>query len=283
MEQRYWNLRYWFQLARMEEKAELQDLIAKCVENINSGNDVGVTKVWKQIVKNHNKTQNILNEIIVDAYGGKRENILPLIRFIVETARCSGFETLFREMSDYGHFYDGVEIFSLANAILNHCNYAMFQKLPNTVQWILTKNVSLQNTFSKGYLYRKPNTRDNGLENQIATTKNANHTDYFRFVPANENGDVFMIRHRNANLVASPSRRLYFANLARSRFTVEMKKNEEINIGVDLDTAGGRKFYRLYVQKTKGKSADHYDVNLWTINPGDEYGKYIYWIVQEQE
>ncbi|CAG7821739.1 unnamed protein product [Allacma fusca] len=271
-------------LSRMEENSTLNDLILKCSEYVNARNEIGVNKIWAQIIKNHNKTQVILNQIIVDAYGGKRENILPLIRFITRTKKCSGFETLFHEMADYGHFYNGGEIFSLANSILNQCNYSLFEKLPMEVQWILTKNISLQNTFNKGFLYRKFGGRDNGLENHIATMKAKNATDFWRFVAADDYAETFVIKNRNTNLVASGSRRLYFANTASSRFAIEMNTNSELSLGVELESASGRKFYRLYVQRQKMRNTvDHYEVNLWTINPHDDYGKFIYWAVAEQD
>ncbi|CAG7836227.1 unnamed protein product [Allacma fusca] len=255
---------------------------------INDRNDIGANKIWAKIMSSHNNTylkEKILNNIIISSYSGNRGNILPLIRFISQTKQCSGYETLYDEMDDYSHFYDGGEIFSLASSFLQNCadNKTLFLRMPEPVQLIFTTPVTLQNTFNKGFLFRKQNLQDNVMENHIATiNKNGTDPDTWLFLPSGEFAETFNIQTGNDLLVASASRRFYFSHETHSKFLLEMNRHYEISIGLELeDNRGGKRtFYRLYVQKQRLRNGEVFEVNLWTINPKDEYYKFIYWHVR---
>ena len=266
-------------------------LIQKCSQAISARNDIGANKLWAVIRKyNYSDTSpdEILDSIIINSYTGIRVNILPLVRFISHTKVCSGYKTLFEEMQDYGHFYDGGEIFSLAHSIRVNCvNQTVFERMPIPVKRIFAGPVTLQNTFNKGYLFRKQNLHDNAMENQIATIKKNNTADLdaFQLVPTDTFAETFSIQHGQDFIMASSSRRMYFSTELQSRFLLEMNRKYEINIGLELEDNRGNKktFYRLYVQKQRLRNGEVYEVNLWTINPKDEYYKYIYWTVGEPQ
>jgi len=123
------------------------------------------------------------------------------------------------------------------------------------------------------------------MENHIATIKkNGTDPDTWKFLPNGEFAETFNIQNGEDLLVAGGSRRFYFSHETHSKFRLEMNRQYELAIGLELeDNRGGKwTFYRLYVQKQRLRNGELFEVNLWTINPKDEYYKYIYWHVRSK-
>lgn len=88
----------------------VEDQRNKCISAILSGNGTLAQKHWVQIMKyisSPEKVEATLANLVKEAYNGVPDRIAPLASFIAETSQCSGFATLYSEMTNYGHVFGG--------------------------------------------------------------------------------------------------------------------------------------------------------------------------------
>ncbi|OXA59520.1 uncharacterized protein LOC110843897 isoform X2 [Folsomia candida] len=135
----------------------VEDQRNKCISAILSGNGTLAQKHWVQIMKyisSPEKVEATLANLVKEAYNGVPDRIAPLASFIAETSQCSGFATLYSEMTNYGHVFGGHPyIFPVAIAVRKSCPHLSTDLLPSTLTTMLGGSFLLQNKLNRGYLY----------------------------------------------------------------------------------------------------------------------------------